>query len=360
MYVLFSLFIGVLLIYSYSLIDLNLTFFSDDLWLLARDHLVTLGYFQRELSSYIYIFAILVLFYFHWHFTKNYKTVSFWKIVIPLLFLGVLSYPLLSHDFFNYMFDAKILTFYHQNPYVMKALDFTSDPWLRFMHWTHRTYPYGPVFLPITLVPSFFSFGKFVLAFYFFKTISTFFYLVGSLSLLKINKKWAIFFATNPLVIIEGLINGHNDIIAAGLALIGIYFIFQKKGSLSRIFLLLSGGIKYITLPFIILRKEKKHILNKIAFILLCSLLLYLSITQEVQPWYFLGLLPFIVYFEDLINRLSLFFAGLLFSYFPYIRFGGWDAPWKIDLKHQIIVGFLAANILYLLLKLSKTKFFKR
>ncbi|OGK18595.1 hypothetical protein A3G67_01980 [Candidatus Roizmanbacteria bacterium RIFCSPLOWO2_12_FULL_40_12] len=358
-YVLFSIFVAALLIYSYSLIDLNLTLFNDELWLLARDSLVRLGYFQRELSSYIYIAVVLVLFYFHWLFTKNYKVVSFWKVVIPLLFLGVSSYPLLSHDFFNYMFDAKILTFYHQNPYVMRPLDFPSDPWLRFMHWVHRTYPYGPVFLPITLIPSFLSFGKFVLAFYLFKATSTFFYLAGSLSLFKMNKKWAIFFATNPLVVIEGLVNGHNDMIAAGLALIGIYFLFQKKNLFSRTFFLLSGGIKYLTIPFLILSREKKHILNKIAFSLLVCLLLYLSITQEVQPWYFLGILPFIVFFEGLISKLSLFFAGLLLSYFPYIRFGEWDTPWKINLKHQIIIGFLVANAVYLLPKL-KTKFFKR
>ena len=359
-YVLFCLFVAVLTAYSYTLIDLNLTLFNDDLFLLVRSQLIQLGYYQRELSSYIFLFLISAGFYFHWYYTKNYKNISLKKILFPLLILGVLSYPLLTHDFFNYMFDAKILTFYHQNPYLMKALDFPTDPWLRFMHWTHRSYPYGPSFLPITLIPSFLSFGKFVLGFYLFKATSTFFYLLGTWSLSKLNRKWAVFFATNPLIIFEGLVNGHNDLIAVGLALAGIYLLMSKKGIRSRLLLLLSGGIKYITLPLLLLSPNKKSIFNKISFGLIVGLLSYLSITQEVQPWYFLALLPFVVYFEDIVVRLNLFFAGLLFSYFPYIRFGGWDMAWKVDLKHQIIIAFLVLNAIYFLLKLPRKKFFKR
>ncbi len=359
-YGLFLLFIASLLVYSYTLIDLNLTLFNDDLWLFLRDRLIYLGYYQRELSSYIFILFVLVSFYFHWRFTKDHKNVSIWNIVIPLVGLGILSYPFLSHDFFNYMFDAKILTFYHQNPYIMKALDFPTDPWIRFMHWIHRAYPYGPVFLPITLIPSFLSFGKFVLDFYLFKTTNVLFYLLGVWSLLKLNKKWAVFFATNPLVIFEGLINGHNDLIAVGLGLSGLYFLLKKKGILSRVLFLLSAGIKYVTLPIVFLSREKSSIFNKISLGLVILVLLYLSFKQEVQPWYFLTLLPFIVFFEDLIVQFSLFFAGLLFSYVPYIRFGGWDAAWKVNLKHEIILAFLALNLVYVLLKRSKMKFLRR
>jgi len=87
-------------------------------------------------------------------FIRNFKRYN--PLLISILIgVGLLfSYPFLSHDLFNYLFDAKIVTFYHQNPYILKALDFPSDPWLRFMHWTHRTYPYGPSFLFLTLVPS--------------------------------------------------------------------------------------------------------------------------------------------------------------------------------------------------------------
>ncbi|MFS8160257.1 MAG: hypothetical protein ACMG6E_08635, partial [Candidatus Roizmanbacteria bacterium] len=101
---------------------------------------------------------------------------------------SIVMYPLLSKDFFNYLFDAKILTFYHQNPYLHKALDYPLDPWLRFMNWTHRVYPYGPAFLPITLIPSFLSFGKLIINFALFKALFALAYIHSTYLLTKMDR----------------------------------------------------------------------------------------------------------------------------------------------------------------------------
>jgi len=37
----------------------------------------------------------------------------------------------------------------------------------------------------------------------------------------------------------------------------------------------------------------------------------------------------------------------LLFSYYPYIRLGGWDSLEKLSLKHIIILVFFFINIIY-------------
>jgi len=271
------------------------------------------------------------------------------KIALITAIITLLSYPFLSHDFFNYLFDAKILTFYHKNPYFYKALDFPNDPWLRFMHWTHRTYPYGPVFLLISLVPSFLAFGKFVLNFFFFKLMFVLFYLMAVYCLNKTNKKWALFFTTHPLIIIEGLVSPHNDLIGVSLAIVGIYYFLNKRNMWGRLFLILSAGIKYITLPLVFISKSNKKI-NYLVSLAITMILIYLVFKSEIQPWYFLTLLVFLPFNAQLINRLNIFFAGLLFSYYPYVRFGGWDQTWKVDLKHQIILFFFLINIVYLLL----------
>ncbi|MBI2051660.1 hypothetical protein HYT33_02755 [Candidatus Roizmanbacteria bacterium] len=281
---------------------------------------------------------------------RNYKNVNLWHVVFPLIFLGVFSYPFLSQDFFNYLFDAKIATFYFKNPYLHKALDFPGDPWLRFTQWTHRTYPYGPAFLLISLVPSFLSFGKFLLAFLFFKATSALFYVSGVYYLSKLDKKWAVIFATNPLVLTEGLVSSHNDLIGVSLAIVGIYYLFAKRNILGRVFLLLSAGIKYITLPLVFLSKTIKQY-NHIAIFGLCAILAYLSFFSEIQPWYFLALFAALPFYEKFISKLNIFFAGLLFSYYPYVRFGGWDKAWKIALKHQIIIAFVVLNAVILLFK---------
>ncbi len=351
-YFLFLALIVALAVYSYVLIDPNL-FVSSVRLENIREQFINFGYHQRETSSQIYIGLVVFTLGLHFYFLKHFKRFSIWAIVIPLSLLGIFSYSFLSHDLFNYMFDAKILTFYKQNPYLYKALDFPSDHWLRFMRWTHRNYPYGPSFLPITLIPSWLGLGKFFLSFFLFKGMFAGFYLWAVYCLNKMNRKWAVFFATNPLVIFEGLINAHNDLIALSLGIIGIYFLNKNK-VLPRILFLLSAGIKYSTLPLLLLVKDKKSILNKIALVLFIGILVYLSFWQEIQPWYFLTILVLLPFYERFIQRASIFFSGLLFSYYPYVRFGEGSYANQIVLKHQVILIFFVFNVVYYFFSLFK------
>ncbi len=351
----FYITILLLTVYSYVLIDPNLTLLNSKIFEQLRNFFVQFGYYQRELSSSFFVLLVSLLFLLHWQLVKNYQAINLKTLLISLGTLMIVSYPWLSHDFFNYLFDAKIVTFYHENPYFLRALDFPRDPWLRFMQWTHRTYPYGPVFLILTLIPSFLSFGKFLLDFLLFKLLFFALFATSIFYLAKINKKWAIFILTNPLIIIEGLVNAHNDIVALSLALIGFYWL-QKSNLTGKVFFILSAGIKYLTLPVVFFVKQKDNLFNLFAAGGLIIVLVYLSLWQEIQPWYFLSLFILVPYYEKWIARLNLFFAGLLFSYYPYIRFGGWDKSWKVSLKHEIIIAFFAANVVYLLVNRFFTK----
>ena len=354
LYPLYFVILTILAVYSYSLIDLNLTLFNHPLWNSFREFIIQIGYFQRSLSIGIYIFLIFSLFLLQ-HLALKARLDA---IKIGLLITGVLlvSYPFLSHDFFNYIFDAKILTVYGKNPYLFKALDFPADPYVRFMHWTHRTYPYGPTFLPITLIPSFLAFGKFILNFLFFKIMFAGAYLLMVSLMNRVNKTWALMLAVNPLIIIEGLVSSHNDLISLSLGIVGAYYLFTKKDFIGRIFFLMSAGIKYLTLSFIILSKQKK-LLNYMSFLGIAAGLAYLTFRSEIQPWYFLAVFAFLPFFEEFIGKLNIFWAGLLFSYYPYIYLGGWDKPEKVVLKHNIIIAFAVLNALYLIfLNLTKAK----
>jgi hypothetical protein len=345
----------LLAIYSYTLIDLNLTLVNTPLWNVFRNIIIQIGYFKRDVSWILYLSFISLLFVFHAYFTKNFKKWNILEIAFTISVVLLLSYPFLSHDFFNYIFDAKIVTFYHQNPYLLRALDFPNDPWLRFMHWTHRTYPYGPVFLILSLIPSFISAGKLFMAYFFFKLFFISAYFICVYYLLKIDKKIAVFFATHPLVIMEGIISSHNDLIAVSLAFIGIFYYLQKDRIRSTIFLLFSGGIKFITLPLLLIPVKLRSLIEEKKIALVFTVIVvavgYISLTGEIQPWYFLNLLIFLPFFEPLLNDFSLFFYGLLLSYYPFIRLGAWDNPEKVQLKHQIIAGFFVANLLFLFVK---------
>lgn len=348
----------LLSIYSYALLDPNLTLFNSQIWTSFRDAMVYLGYYQRQNSTILYISGVILLFVFHYFFIQKSKLINPLKLAFLIGGVLLFSYPFLSHDFFNYLFDAKIVTFYHQNPYLKRGLDFPHDPWIRFMQWTHRTYPYGPSFLLISLVPSFFSFGKFVASYFFFKIMFIGFYILAVFSLQKMNKRWAVIFATHPLVIVEGLINTHNDLIGISLTIAGLLYIVQKKDWLGRFFILVSVGIKYVTLPYLFFANNKKN--HLVITALVAGLMIYWVWSNEIQPWYFLLLFGLLVVNERIINNLFILFAGLLFSYIPYIWLGGWDKPEKVAMKHQIILVFFILNCVYFIFIFARKKFLRR
>src|SRR6185369_13728901 len=142
---------------------------------------------------------------------KKMKSKNILFLILITAGILIFSYNAFSYDLFNYIFYAKIITHYHQNPYLHKALDFPGDPMLAFMQWTHRTYPYGPLWLGLTIPISFAGLNFFPLTFFLFKSLAAVYYLGSSFLIWKISKKILpeyqyfnlVLFALNPLVIIE-------------------------------------------------------------------------------------------------------------------------------------------------------------
>lgn len=347
--------VGLLSVYSYSLVDPNLTLVNSPVWTNFRNIMVEFGYNHRWESWLVYIGLIILLFVFQYFLVKRQGKLALTPVKIAAVIgtITVVSYPFLSHDFFSYIFYARIATEYHRNPYTYMAGDFYLDAWLRFTQWTGNNYPYGPVFLILSLVPSFLGMAKFAPTFFLFKLMSVLFYLIAVRYLEKLNTKWAIIFATSPLVIVEGLVNGHNDLIATALIIAGIYFFIKNKKLQSLIFSFSSIGIKYLTLPFLALYTGLKD--NKrITLIAVTAGIVFVTLRTEIQPWYFIMLFGLMPFYAGLVYRLNIFFFGLMVSYFPYVRAGGWDRVigWtteqKVFFKHGLITVFAALNAAYL------------
>lgn len=366
MMVFYSLILAALSLYSFFLIDPNITFFNHPVWSRFLEFVLQIGYYQRSLSWQIYIGLIIALTLCHLFFIRNFKKFEPLKIAYIVSAILIFSYPFLSHDFLKYMFDAKILTQYHLNPYLTRPVDLSYDPWLRFMQWVEQPFRYGPVFLFLIIIPSFFSMGKFLLSFLFLKITFMFFYLLAVFILQKMNRRWAIIFATHPLILIDGLVNGHNDLIGVSLFILGIYLL-KKRLIASRLILVASVGIKYLTLPVIFISLKDKFKINKyifasfliLPFLLLNSFFGNLFLT-EIHTWYFIALLGFLPFYESVINKLLILFLGLLFAYYPFIRLGSWEKFYGIPMKHLIIVCFALVNLLLFLLipKWRKEKYF--
>src|ERR1700733_208837 len=170
--VLFGLFL-----YSFTQIDLGLVISRYPFFYQIEKSFQYIGYFNRPLSTSLYLlilFCLTILYLFSLSLASKKKLEKrfVWKIFWAAIILLTFSYSAFSYDIFNYMFDAKIITHYQANPYMHKALDYPGDPMLAFMHWTQRVYPYGPVWLAITVPLSFIGLQIFLPTFFLFKMLA--------------------------------------------------------------------------------------------------------------------------------------------------------------------------------------------
>lgn len=336
-FLLFGCSFFLLFVYSYAHIDLNLTLSSHPTYQALQQQLLYLGYFQRPLSTGVFLSLLFLLFFFYMStLLLAYKKQISQKAIFLLIGVSVvllfLAYPAFSHDIFNYMFDARIVTKYQENPYLHAAQDFPHDPWTRFMHWTHRTYPYGPLWLAFTIPFSFLGFEKFTLTLFYFKLFFALFHLGIIFLILRIQKILfpkneaigVLFYALNPLVLIESLVSPHNEVIMVFFLLLALYFLLVKRFWWAIGMLVISGGIKFVTLlllPFFLFPNTWKRIVNqnKQFFIMLVFLTIALIgeiLFREPYSWYFLPLLAFV---------------GSMFSFGPF---------------HQVLIGVTLASLL--------------
>lgn len=342
-----------LFLYSFTQIDLGLTFARASFLQSTLKSFQYVGYFNRPLSAVLFSSIVVLLMALYmwtlflvWKKKITVRTTALITILASVVL--VFSYNAFSYDLFNYVFDAKIVTHYHQNPYFHKALDYPNDPMLGFMHWTHRTYPYGPLWLGISIPLSYIGMGYFLITLYLFKILAAASYLLSGLLIFKIAKKTKLvnpnfalaFFALNPFVLIESLVSAHIDAVMMAVALGGVYMLVSNKKYTGFVLLTLSILIKFATVllvPLFLWYPFSKH-KNKDFIFFLCSTLLmvfgvYLQVaaaTKTFQPWYFLLVLPFA---SLLTNKYYVFIPSVVFSflvlfqYVPYLYTGNYDPP---------------------------------
>jgi hypothetical protein len=297
-------------VYSFTQVDLSLTLSKLSIYQTLEKSLQQVGFYQRPISAIIFIVlaGLLFIFYLLFLYLTKKGSLSLKNLTILTILSAVIlgfSYNAFSYDLFNYIFDARIASFYHLNPYFYKPTDFVSDPMLNFMRWTQRTYPYGPSWLLLTVPLSFIGMNYFLPTFFLFKILMASSFLGSCYLIYKISAKLfpahkllnVAFFAFNPLVLIETLVSAHNDIPMIFFILLSIYLFLQKKKILSWVSNLFSVGIKFSTgalLPLFILieffeRTGRRINWDKVfitAVMLSLFTILFASIRTTFQPWY--------------------------------------------------------------------------
>lgn len=363
------------LLFSYVLTDPNLlllkstTYWTAQQWLwreiLPAATLRTLLFAALTLSLFLNYFLLL----------KNLrkKTISGSELkklllyfYLPLLLILLVSYNALSHDIFNYMFNAKMVWLYQADPHQQVALDFPDDPWLRFMNNTHTPAPYGYLWTALTVPVSMLGLNKFFPTWLLFKLFALLAFLLTLLLLRQFlkqekdkHKLWSlVLLALNPLLLIEVVANGHNDYWMLLPALAALYLSKFKAHNLGNFFLtvlllVLSIFTKFASLTllpiffYLWLRPSLNHLLTKSKslaadlwqklsffleqhFYLVASLLLFLPLvtarSQQFHPWYLSWPLLFLPLIKNrTYQRLLLVFSfSSLCRYLPWLYYLPW------------------------------------
>jgi len=323
-FIFYSLLLTAFTIYSYTQVDLNLTLSSNSAYQSIQRQLTGIGYFNRPLSTVIFFLLVLsctFLYFLVLKLRRNFTAKQLWTLLFALCSLLFISYPALAHDIFNYMFDARIVVKYGQNPYFTTPLNFPNDDWIRFMRWTHVGSVYPPGWL-ITTIPFYLlGFGKFTLTLLSFKFLGLISFLGSSWLMLKIagRRAW-ILWSFNPMVLIESLSSVHNEISMVFFTLLGFYFMRQGKSFKDfplRILPLVWGGlIKYAS--FLLLPFLNRPVLAAIAAWIGAIAFFF---AREINPWYIL--LPVAISFMSKNKYLvSLSFVSsllIIYRYYPCV-----------------------------------------
>lgn len=150
--------------------------------------------------------------------TQRARVPARWVLALGLLFGFTLVwlYPVTATDLFQYVLRARVSAIYHANPMTVPASRFPDDPLLPFAgEWADSLSPYGPLWELLAAGIVRLGARDAVSGALALKGVALIGYLAcaGLLAWGTQNDSPALlFFAWNPLVLLEGVGNGHNDV----------------------------------------------------------------------------------------------------------------------------------------------------
>ena len=241
-------------------------------WVMELTKYTTYGDQQRILITYFFIIAIILLtliqiFFLNSKFLNKFSIKKLLFIALITSTIASLSYTFLSSDIFSYLFAGKMVTFFHLNPYTNPPITVAGkELWLPFTLWVDYSYyrifgiairyVYGPVFLAYSIIPFLiFTSSRFLGVFFGYKLLNVLTFMICGWMILKINnydKKIFAYWFFNPLLILELLINSHNDLIMVTFFIASVFFsTINKNKALEVISYIASVFTKFMSAPLI-------------------------------------------------------------------------------------------------------------
>jgi hypothetical protein len=188
------------------------------------------------------------------------------------LITALLAPPLLSHDVYAYAAHGRLYADYSLNPYFAHSsfLKAHHDPIAPYITWDNPTV-YGPVWTWIEIASAALTrsvgiWPQVVLL----KLVQAAALVASALAGRRLTKSLCpgrenltlLAIGLNPLLLLEGVESGHNDLLLAAFLLLGAVFFTEKKYAPAALLLGLSIGVKFITLavlPWLLLEYLRGH-----------------------------------------------------------------------------------------------------
>jgi alpha-1,6-mannosyltransferase len=187
--------------------------------------------------------ALFLLYYVAYRLCRGQDDRRLWMTVVTgaMLFALVTAFVCLitSLDIYDYVARGRITGAHRGNPYVQTPIQYSGDPFMEYASWKNKTAAYGPVWEVLsgfisrlagdTLWPNMLIHKGIALVSYFVCVL-----LIAAI-LQRVAPKRALagtlLFAWNPLILLEGVANGHNDLLMTALILGALWALSKTAGA---------------------------------------------------------------------------------------------------------------------------------
>lgn len=318
-----------------------------------------------------YLAALFVMIFFYSLVIKKYKDLftninSIYRFIIIISIICVFSVPFMSSDIYYYLGTGRLASEYNQNPYYTDIKSYVENNQINLEndsvmetgyknYWAKTTVVYGSVWSIICTIVAFFSFGSLNAGILIFKLLNVLIHILNCILLYKMSKKkiFPLIYGLNPFVLVEGIVNVHNDIYMVFFILFALYLVYKKKNLVSGLFsLAMATDIKYVAillLPLVIIYYYRDRNI-KIRF---------LKCVQYGLLFAVFAMIPYCVYIKDLAVFNGLFeqqsrYAKGLYCYL-YVRFPEYSTSVKY-IRGTLVYFFIIMYIIICIKLLTNEK----
>ena len=323
----------LLAIYTFGFVDGNLTLSTHSLYVQFHEPLKHLVFGTRPVAGILYggIVAVLWILYAAALRTKALR----WSkgTIVCLLLILLLSFPAFSYDIFNYIATSRVTFHYGENPWLVMPIEIPNEPMLAYTRAANKLALYGPSWILMTGVPYIVGMGNIWATIIAMKVMIAVFFIGIAWLIYRQTKRredvW--YFVLNPLVLIEVLVSGHNDVFMMFLALGGLVLVAKKDmaskvlGWISWGASVLVKGATVVLVPVLLMKDPLSAKSLRISYWLLFVVFLVSPLREEMYPWYALWLVPFAAFLtkDRFIRGFTLALTlGLSFRHLHYIYTG--------------------------------------